>query len=87
VRGKNLFFSTDVVTAVREAAIIFVAVNTPTKEYGFGKGCAADLTYWEGAARSISKAATSDTALFNGEGPVPAPTRVGASTEVTQFAA
>lgn len=41
VRGKNLFFSTDVAAAVRESAIVFVAVNTPTKEYGFGKGCAA----------------------------------------------
>ena len=56
VRGKNLFFSTDVDAAVRDAEIIFVAVNTPTKEYGFGKGRAADMTYWEGAARAISRA-------------------------------
>ncbi|KAJ1487349.1 hypothetical protein T484DRAFT_1786860, partial [Baffinella frigidus] len=35
-------------------------------EYGFGKGCAADLTYWEGAARSISKACDEGTALWNG---------------------
>uniref|UniRef100_A0A7S0I1H8 UDP-glucose 6-dehydrogenase n=1 Tax=Hanusia phi TaxID=3032 RepID=A0A7S0I1H8_9CRYP len=65
-RGKNLFFSTDVEGAVRDAAIIFVSVNTPTKEYGFGKGRAADLTYWEGAARSISKATVPGSALFHG---------------------
>jgi len=40
-------------------------VNTPTKEYGFGKGRAADLTYWEGAARSISRATVPGAALFN----------------------
>eukprot|EP00802_Teleaulax_amphioxeia_P013195 Tamp_13244.p1 GENE.Tamp_13244~~Tamp_13244.p1 ORF type:complete len:480 (+),score=101.93 Tamp_13244:73-1440(+) len=64
VRGKNLFFSTDVESAVRDAEIIFVSVNTPTKEYGFGKGRAADLTYWEGAARSISRATVPGAAAF-----------------------
>jgi UDPglucose 6-dehydrogenase len=43
VRGKNLFFTTDVKEAVRTSEIIFVAVNTPTKEYGFGKGRAAGM--------------------------------------------
>jgi hypothetical protein len=66
VRGKRLFFSTDVEKAVREAEIIFVSVNTPTKDYGFGKGLAADLTYWEGAARSISRACSPDVGLLNG---------------------
>src|ERR671910_92021 len=33
-RGKNLFFSTDVDEAIRQADIIFVSVNTPTKTYG-----------------------------------------------------
>ena len=33
-RGKNLFFSTDVETAIDAADIIFIAVNTPTKNYG-----------------------------------------------------
>jgi UDP-glucose/GDP-mannose dehydrogenase family, NAD binding domain len=32
VRGKNLFFSTDVDARVREAQIVFIAVNTSTKE-------------------------------------------------------
>ncbi|KAG2307538.1 hypothetical protein Bca52824_027286 [Brassica carinata] len=49
-RGKNLFFSTDVEKHVREADIVFVSVNTPTKTTGLGAGKAADLTYWESAA-------------------------------------
>ncbi|HHX14732.1 MAG TPA: nucleotide sugar dehydrogenase, partial [Fibrobacter sp.] len=46
-RGRNLFFSTDVVPAIREADIIFVSVNTPTKTFGQGAGKASDLQYWE----------------------------------------
>lgn len=29
-------------------------MNTPTKTRGVGAGKAADLTYWEGAARTIA---------------------------------
>ena len=42
-RDKNLFFSTDVVSAVKEADLVFISVNTPTKTFGQGKGRAADL--------------------------------------------
>ena len=35
------------------------SVNTPTKTSGVGAGKAADLTYWEGAARTIAAAAKS----------------------------
>jgi len=59
-RGVNLFFSTDVAGAIEEADVIFVSVNTPTKTYGIGKGCAADLKYLESAARKIAEVATSD---------------------------
>ncbi|KAL2935473.1 UDP-glucose 6-dehydrogenase 1 [Bienertia sinuspersici] len=59
-RGKNLFFSTDVEKHVREADIVFVSVNTPTKTRGLGAGKAADLTYWESAARMIADVADSD---------------------------
>jgi UDPglucose 6-dehydrogenase len=59
-RGKNLFFSTDVETAIRECDIIFVCVNTPTKTFGAGAGYASDLQYWEAAARTISKEANGD---------------------------
>ncbi len=54
-RGRNLFFSTDIKGAIREADIIFVSVNTPTKTFGEGAGKAADLQYWEKVAREILK--------------------------------
>lgn len=54
-RGKNLFFSTDVDNAIKEADLIFISVNTPTKNYGKGKGRAADLTHIESCARKIAE--------------------------------
>ncbi|XP_063910904.1 UDP-glucose 6-dehydrogenase isoform X1 [Zophobas morio] len=59
-RGKNLFFSNDITTAILEADLIFISVNTPTKTIGNGKGRAADLKYVEGAARMIAEIAQSD---------------------------
>lgn len=55
VRGKNLFFSTDIEGAVKKCDIIFVGVNTPTKMFGKGAGRASDLQYWEATARNIKK--------------------------------
>ena len=60
VRGKNLFFSTDIAGAVRECDIVFVGVNTPTKTFGRGAGRASDLQYWEATARSIREFAGGD---------------------------
>lgn len=57
VRGKNMFFSTDIDGAIREAEIIFISVNTPTKDYGVGAGRAADLKYVELCARRIAEVA------------------------------
>lgn len=54
-RGRNLFFSTDVVGGIKAADIIFVAVNTPTKNYGVGAGRAADLRFIESVARTIAE--------------------------------
>lgn len=54
-RGRNLFFSTDVDSAIDAADMIFISVNTPTKTYGKGKGMAADLKYIELCARQIAK--------------------------------
>jgi UDPglucose 6-dehydrogenase len=59
-RNKNLFFSTKVDKAIQEADMIFIAVNTPTKTYGKGKGMAADLTFVEQCARRIAEVATTD---------------------------
>ncbi len=52
-RGRNLFFSTDIAAGIREAGIIFVSVNTPTKTFGHGAGMASDLQYWEKTAHEI----------------------------------
>ena len=60
VRGRNLFFSTDIEAAVKECDIVFVGVNTPTKMFGRGAGRASDLQYWEATARNIAKWADSD---------------------------
>ena len=60
VRGKNLFFSTDIEDAVKECDIIFVGVNTPTKMFGKGAGRASDLQYWEATAREIKRFANGD---------------------------
>jgi len=56
--GKNLFFSTDIHSAIKEADIILISVNTPTKKYGAGKGKAPDLKYLEMAARDIAEVVT-----------------------------
>ncbi len=59
-RGRNLFFSTEVAAGIKQADIIFVSVNTPTKTYGVGAGRAADLRFIESVARSIAEHADSD---------------------------
>jgi UDPglucose 6-dehydrogenase len=59
-RGRNLFFSTDVDAAIEAADMIFIAVNTPTKTYGEGKGMAADLKFVELCARQIARVAKTD---------------------------
>ncbi len=56
-RGKNLFFSTDIESGIKNAEMIFISVNTPTKTYGKGKGMAADLKYVELCARQIADVA------------------------------
>tara|TARA_B100000989_G_scaffold200473_1_gene151541 strand:+ start:2569 stop:3960 length:1392 start_codon:yes stop_codon:yes gene_type:complete len=59
-RGRNLFFSTDIDKAIIESEMIFIAVNTPTKTYGEGKGKAADLKFVELCARKIAQIAKND---------------------------
>ncbi|MCM8570503.1 UDP-glucose 6-dehydrogenase [Gramella jeungdoensis] len=59
-RGRNLFFSTDIDSAIDKADMIFISVNTPTKTYGIGKGMAADLKYIELCARQIARVSKSD---------------------------
>ena len=60
VRGKNLFFSTDIDSCIDQADIIFVSVNTPTKNFGEGAGKAVDLQFIEQTARRIKENSSSN---------------------------
>ena len=59
-RGKNLFFSTDINSAIINSEMIFISVNTPTKTSGKGKGFAADLKYVELCAKQIAEVSISN---------------------------
>jgi UDPglucose 6-dehydrogenase len=59
-RTPNLFFSTDVETAIAEADILLLSVNTPTKSMGHGAGQASELCHLESAVRRIGEVSTSD---------------------------
>lgn len=61
VLGRNLQFSTDVANGIRNADMVFLSVNTPTKQNGHGAGVAADITYIEKAARQIADVAKGHT--------------------------
>jgi len=63
VRGKNLFFKVVTPELLAGADVIFVCVGTPTKEYGEGKGMAADLQFTELAVRDIEKYCKSGTII------------------------
>ena len=58
VRGKNLFFSTNIDDAILESDVIFVSVNTPTKTAGIGKGHASNIKNVELCARKIAEVST-----------------------------
>ena len=60
VRNKNLFFSTDIDSAIQKSQMIFMAVNTPTKTKGEGAGMAADLTHIEACAANIARVSKTD---------------------------
>lgn len=60
VRGRNLFFTTDIANGIKQADIIFVSVNTPTKTFGEGAGMASDLQFWEETAHTIIDNAHND---------------------------
>ena len=39
---------------IREADMVFISVNTPTKTSGFGAGYASDLKWVESSARQVA---------------------------------
>lgn len=57
-RGKNLFFSTDLDKEIKEADMIFVSVNPPTKIAGIGAGRASNIKNCELCARKIAEVST-----------------------------
>ena len=54
-RNKNLFFLTDIKKSISEADMIFISVNTPTKNKGLGAGYASDLKWVESSARQVAE--------------------------------
>ena len=60
-RGKNLTFSTEIKEKISKADMIFISVNTPTKEKGVGAGQASDLKWVEACARQVAKYALGNT--------------------------
>ncbi len=53
-RNKNLIFSNDVEKFISSADMIFISVNTPTKQKGIGAGKASDLKWVEASARQVA---------------------------------
>ena len=60
-RDKNLFFTTKIEKSISESDIVFISVNTPTKEKGLGAGYASDLKWVESSARTVAKFAKGHT--------------------------
>jgi len=53
-RVPNLFFSTEISRHISEADVVLIAVNTPTKMRGMGRGKATDVTALEAVTREIA---------------------------------
>ena len=62
-RNINLFFSNDIDNAIKNADMVFICVNTPTKTKGLGAGYACDLKYVELCARRVSRNAHGHTVV------------------------
>tara|TARA_Y100000589_G_C27135329_1_gene622293 strand:+ start:98 stop:1549 length:1452 start_codon:yes stop_codon:yes gene_type:complete len=60
-RDKNLHFSTDIREHISMADMVFISVNTPTKQKGIGAGKASDLKWVEACAREVAKYAKGHT--------------------------
>jgi UDP-glucose 6-dehydrogenase len=55
INGVNLNFTDDMSEALSGTSIVFLALPTPTKNFGEKKGKAYDLSYTENAIRTIVK--------------------------------
>jgi len=61
--GRNLVISTNVEGGITGADIVFIAVNTGTKDFGHWAGCGYDLSAYESVARAIAEHATKSTVV------------------------
>ena len=62
-RGKNLHFSTSIKEKIKDADMIFISVNTPTKKKGIGAGKASDLKWVEASARQVAEYSSGHTVV------------------------
>ena len=60
-RNRNLFFSTEIESSLKNADMVFISVNTPTKTKGLGAGYASDLKWVEASARQVAKFSSGHT--------------------------
>ena len=60
-RGRNLDFSSLVEEKISKADMVFISVNTPTKDKGVGAGKASDLKWVEACAREVAMHARNHT--------------------------
>ena len=60
-RGKNLHFSNQIKDKIKNADLVFISVNTPTKTKGLGAGKASDLKWVEACARQVAEYANGHT--------------------------
>ena len=63
-RNNNLSFSCDVEGHIKNAQIVFISVNTPTKEKGIGAGQASNLKFVEACARKVAQNAVGHTIVI-----------------------
>ncbi|KAI2633543.1 nucleotide sugar dehydrogenase [Hypomontagnella submonticulosa] len=62
-RTPNLFFSTKVAESIRDADVVLIAVNTPTKSRGAGAGSATDMTAFEAVTSEVAQNARPGTII------------------------
>ncbi|PWY61713.1 hypothetical protein BO83DRAFT_460626, partial [Aspergillus eucalypticola CBS 122712] len=67
---SRLVFSTEIQSAVQEAQLILLCIDTPTRISGRGSGFAADLGNIKHSVEAIARAATDDMMLM-GKSTVP----------------
>jgi UDPglucose 6-dehydrogenase len=60
-RDINLHFTSDIEKTISDSDIIFISVNTPTKQTGLGAGEASDLKWVESCTRLVAKHARNHT--------------------------